>query len=160
VIPAPASAAELMALAREGYTVIDSELAACLAGVSEAAAGARPTHDAWTILEIVAHLLALELDVQTWLAAIIEDSPLGWPFHANTSERMAALVTAYPTLPLLVDALRRAEAANLALLAALPPAVVRRRHALVPVAGHLREGLVDHAREHFAEIRERVESDR
>lgn len=56
------------------------------------------------------------------------------------------------------------------MLTELPPATAvqtvpaplrprRRRHALVPVAGHLREGLVDHAREHFAEIRERVDSE-
>jgi hypothetical protein len=152
----PASAAELVALARDGYAVVDAELAACLAGVSEATAAARPADGGWTIKEIVAHLLALELDAQTWLTVIIEDGHAEWPFHANTTERLAALVTAYGSLPALVAALERAEAVNLALLAGLPPAPVRRRHQLVPFAAHLREGLVDHAREHFAEITARA----
>jgi hypothetical protein len=51
-----------------------------------------------------------------------------------------------------VAALQRAEVVNLALLAGLPPAPVRRRHQLAHLAAHLREGLVDHAREHFADI--------
>jgi uncharacterized protein YndB with AHSA1/START domain len=151
VVAPPASVGELVALARAGYDVVDAELAACLAGVSTVTADARPTAGGWTIKEIVAHLLALELDVQTWLTVIIEDGPAAWPFHANTTERVAALVAVYGTLPALVAALGQAEAVNLALMAGLPSAPVR-RHQLAHLAAHLREGLVDHAREHCAEI--------
>jgi uncharacterized protein YndB with AHSA1/START domain len=152
VVPPPASLEELVALARDVYAVAEAELTACLSGVTEATADYRPTAAAWTIKEIVAHLIAIELDVQTWIAVIIEDGHGEWPFHANTTERMQALVQGYPTLAELTAALRRCMAVNLALLALLPPAAVRRRHRLGHLAGHLREGLVDHNREHIAEI--------
>lgn len=149
---APASVADLLALAREVYATADAELAACLAGVGEATADYRPAPDAWTIKEILAHLIVIELDVQTWLAVIIEDGHAEWPFHANTHERVRALVRGYPTLPELLDLLRRSATVNLALMEGLPPDPVRRRHQLAHLAGHLREGLVDHDREHIADI--------
>ena len=150
---APASVAALLALAREVYATTDAELAACLAGVSEATADYRPAPEAWTIKEILAHLIIIELDVQTWLAVIIEDGHAEWPFHANTHQRVQALVRGFPTLAELIGALRRCVTVNLALMELLPPDPVRRRHQLGHLAAHLREGLVDHDREHIADIK-------
>ena len=141
----------LLTLAREEYATADAELAACLAGVGEVTADYRPAPDAWNIKEILAHLIAIELDVQTWMAVIIEDGHAEWPFHSNTHQRVQALVRVYPTLAELIELLRRSTAANLALLELLPPETAR-RYQLNHLAAHLREGLVDHDREHIADI--------
>jgi uncharacterized protein YndB with AHSA1/START domain len=147
----PASLEALLTLAREVYATADAELAACLAGVGEATVDYRPAPEAWTVKEIVAHLIAIELDVQTWLAIIIEDGHAEWPFHANTTQRGRALVRAYPTLAELIELLRRSVTTNLALMELLPPEPVR-RYQLNHLAAHLREGQVDHVREHIADI--------
>jgi uncharacterized protein YndB with AHSA1/START domain len=147
----PATPAALADAMRAGYAVVDEELAACFAGASEEATAYRPAPDEWNAKEIVGHLLAIEHDTQTWIAAVIEDADMEQVFHTNVTERVAALTQIYTPTPVLLEELRRAEAVTVALIAALPAAAVARKHLFNQLATSLTT-FADHTREHIAEI--------
>jgi hypothetical protein len=141
----------MVAQARAAYATIDAERAAALAGVSDAIADYRRTPDDWTIKEILAHQIAVEYDFHTWLVGMIEDGPAEPLFHNNIPQRMRALVAAYPTLADLEQEIQRAEAVNIAMIATLPPEMIRRKHQVALLALYL-PGAIEHGREHFPEI--------
>jgi hypothetical protein len=148
----PASARAMAEAARAAYAALDVDFDAVFAGVEEASATLRPAPDAWTAKQIVAHLIAVERDVQTWITALIEDSSLTPSFHANEWTRLSALVATYPTLAELLAELKRSEAATVTMLATLPPAVASRKYLLYRLSLWL-PGFPEHAREHLIELR-------
>jgi uncharacterized protein YndB with AHSA1/START domain len=148
----PASVAALAAQARTVYQTVDAELGACLTPIPEAAMDYRPAPDEWNIKEVLAHLIAVERDVHTWVVTISEDGDLIEPFHNNVLQRVRGLTTAYPTVADLVTELHRAEAGTVAMIESLAPEVAARKHALRQL-GVWYDALADHSREHFAEIR-------
>jgi hypothetical protein len=153
---APPSAAALAEAARAAYAELDGELAACLDGVSDEAAGHRPATGEWSAKESVAHLIACERDFQSWVAAMlldleVEDSLENRP---NVIPRLAALVAERGDVPALLAELRRSVAETLALLAALPDEFVGRKHQYRRVSYWATDALPEHAREHIAQMRE------
>lgn len=153
----PASAEELARLARETYAALDEELDRAFEGVTEEQADYRPAADAWNAKEIIGHLIAVERDLQAWITALIEEADIENIFHSNTLPRLQAMVSVHPTVPEIVAELKRSKAETAALLASLPEQVVRRKHYYHQIASEW-TGLVDHQREHFAEVRQLVES--
>jgi uncharacterized protein YndB with AHSA1/START domain len=147
----PATPAALAEVMRSGYAALDEELAACFAGAAEAATAYRPGPEEWNAKEILGHLLAIEYDTQTWIAAVIEDSDMEQVLHTNVTERVAALAQIYTPTPVLLEELRRAEAVTVALIAALPAAAVARKHLFNQLAISLTT-FADHTREHIGEI--------
>lgn len=156
--PVPEAATSMEAMidnARELYSTLDKELDALFEGVSEEAAERRPAPGAWNAKEVLAHLIAVERDGQIWIASIIEDFDLEQPFHSNVSERIEAIVSAYPTLPLLIEEMKRNEAILLAMAAALPEETQAHKHFFKQIANSLATFHIHH-REHFAEIQKLV----
>jgi uncharacterized protein YndB with AHSA1/START domain len=147
----PATPAALADAMRASYAVLDEELAAAFAGASEEAAAYRPGPEEWNAQEIVGHLLAIEHDTQSWIAAVIEDSDMEQVFHTNVHERVAALARVYTPTPVLLEELRRAEGVTVAMIAALPAAAVARKHLFNQLATWLTT-FADHTREHIGEI--------
>jgi uncharacterized protein YndB with AHSA1/START domain len=150
----PASAQAIAEAAGAAYAALDAELDAVLAGVGEAAAERRPASDAWSTKQIVAHLIAVERDLQTWITALIEDGNMTPLFHANEWTRLSALVAAYPTIADLLAELKRSEAATLTMLATLPSPAASRKYLLYSLSLWL-PGFPEHAREHLVELRVR-----
>jgi len=99
----------------------------------------------------MAHLIAVERDGQTWIASIIEDFDLEQPFHSNVRERIEAIVSAYPTVPLLIEEMKRNESILIAMAAALPEGTQAHKHFFKQIATSLAT-FHTHHREHFAEI--------
>jgi uncharacterized protein YndB with AHSA1/START domain len=153
----PADGAALAAAARAAYDTCEAELAACLAGLSEADADYRPGPEEWNAKEILAHLIAVEIDTHAWIIGVLEDNPSDQPFHNNFPQRMRAIAAASPTVADLAAEIRRQGAVNRGMLESLPPEVGRRRHVLAPLTLWI-NGMADHNREHFAEIRALVEA--
>jgi hypothetical protein len=122
---------------------------------TQAVADLRPAPDAWTAKQVLAHLIGVERDLQTWIAALIEEGSLIPAFHANEWTRLSALVATYPTLADLLAELKRSEAVTSTMLATLPPPVASRKYLLYPLALWL-PGLPEHAREHLVELRQRL----
>ncbi|HMA35810.1 MAG TPA: SRPBCC domain-containing protein [Chloroflexia bacterium] len=154
IAAAPESLAALVATARTTYAALDTEVTALCAGAAEAAAEHRPAPDEWNAKEAMAHLIAGERDVHTWLATAMEGGDVENTFRANLLPRLQALVAVYPTLAALLEEFRRSQAATIAMLAALPPAIGRRKDLLVRLNGWLGEGTAQHSREHFQSIQQ------
>jgi hypothetical protein len=142
---------------RQSYATLDQELDELLEGVSEDVAGRRPTPDDWNAKLVLAHLVAVEHDIQTWIAAMVEDADLEQFFHSNGRERLEAIVNAYGSLATLVEELKRSEAVNVALLASLSDETAGHKHLFNQLAQWFTT-FGDHHREHFGEIKRLIES--
>lgn len=145
----PQAAAEI---ARAAHQELNAELDNCFEGVTEEEAAYRRAPGEWSAKEVVAHLIASERDTHLWMAALIEDADVEQPFHSNGLERMAAIVTAYPALPALIEELKRSHALTAALAAAIPEETAAHKHSYYPLAQWLTT-FAPHHREHFNEIR-------
>lgn len=153
----PATPAALAEAAQKVYAELCAELAALLEGVTEAQAEQRPAPNEWNAKELIAHFIACERDLQAWAADMLRDNIIydDLEFRPNMTPRLAAIVARYPTVPALLDELRRAADETIALLGALPPEFVQwRKHlyhrlaswVMLVVPGHLRE-------EHAAQLK-------
>lgn len=147
----PSTAQELARVTREKYAEMDRELEAALEGVTEEEAEYRPSPDAWNIKESLAHLIAIEQDAQRWAGALLDDSDEENPWHTNNRERLAAVVSAYPTLSDLLTELKRSEAVTVALEENLPEAVLSQKNQYNQLAGWW-TGFEPHTREHIDTI--------
>jgi hypothetical protein len=137
------------------YAELRAELHACCTGVSEERAGQRPTVDAWSVKETLAHLIACERDLQTWLAGSILDIERAEDLEGrpNVAARLSALTATYGSLPALLDALWRSMDETVALLAALPDAFVARAYQYRRAASFwARTNIPAHTREHIEAI--------
>lgn len=149
-----ATAAEHAEAARAAYAAVDAELRAALDGVSDAEAAAYAAPGEWNMLEEVAHLVAVERDLQHWLAALY-DGEEGQPaFHANDTTRLRALVAANPTLAGLLEELRRSQHETVELLAALPPRLSGRKYLMVRIGAWITDPANQpvHIRDHIASL--------
>jgi hypothetical protein len=155
----PATTAELAAQARANFAVVDGELAALFDGVTEAQAEYRPAPDEWNSKQIVAHLICEERDMQTWVAGYIDEGDVENVFHANGNERTKAIVSAYPTVALLTEELRREEAIMAELTATLPPKTAENK-AFYFQLGNWVGNFQTHHREHFGNIRRLIDESR
>jgi len=130
----PATAAELADAARKVYAEIDSGFAKLVEGVSEAEAERPPAPGEWSLKETIAHFIACERDLQSWIAELINggnnagEAQDSLEFRPNVTPRLRVLVGRYPTVAALLEELKHAEAETVALLAALPPEFVARKH--------------------------------
>jgi hypothetical protein len=150
----PPTAAALAEAVRAAYVQLNDELAACFAGVSEAAADYRPAPGAWSAKELVAHCILCERDLQSWIAAWLLDIETANNLEGrpNVQPRLAALVAVYGSIPALLQQFRHSAEETIALLAGLPAEFVGRKH-LYQRASDAPMGNVEHVREHFEQIR-------
>jgi hypothetical protein len=127
---APATAAELAETSRKIYAELQAAWAKAIEGVSEAEAEKRPAPNEWNIKELLAHFIACDRDLQSWIADMLNDNtvPDSLEFRPNVTIRLQRIVERYPTLPALMDELKRASDETVGLLAALPPEFVARKH--------------------------------
>lgn len=132
----PASGAALAELAEANYAGFLKDMAARLKGVTEAEAEHRPAPNEWTLKELVAHFIACERDLQSWIADMVNDNSVGdsLEYRPNLTPRLAAIVARYPTLRALQAELKHACAETAGLLRALPPEFVARHHMFRRVA--------------------------
>ncbi len=126
----PATAAELAEAARKLYADRRADLAKRLEGVTEAEAERTPAPNEWNLKELVAHFIASERDFQSWIAQMLNDREVGdsLEYRPNVTLRLGGIVARYPTLPALLEELKRADDESVALLAGLPAEFVARKH--------------------------------
>jgi uncharacterized protein YndB with AHSA1/START domain len=125
----PGSPAELAAVARGHYEAINAEWATLLAGAREAETG-RPAGEGWSAKELIAHFILCERDYQSWIADMLNDSPVedSLENRPNVSPRIKALTARLQTTASLMAELRLAQIETLAVLEHLPPALAARPH--------------------------------
>ncbi len=156
----PATAAGLAEAVRKIYEQVDAELAQSFVGVSEAEASYRPGPEEWSAKETVSHLLHGERDTQAWIAELAGGEER-WAdtFIGNSLARTRATVAAYPTLPALLEEMKRSEVETTALIAALPAEFVARQSSYWRMAHNLLNGAT-HTHDHMSQIRAAVEAAR
>jgi uncharacterized protein YndB with AHSA1/START domain len=151
----PATPAALAAELAQTIAVQRSELAALLAGVNVAEAHERPAEGEWSPLQVLAHLLIAERDVQEWITEIISEDERVGDREQNLDTvpaRIAAAVQAYPDPAAMLRALDLSFGETVALLASLPEETVRSR-ALYWRLGHSLLLESEHYQEHVAQLR-------
>lgn len=159
----PPTAVELAEAARRLYADRQADLAKRLEGVTEAEAGRKPAPNEWNLKELVAHFIACERDLQSWAAQMLNDREVGdsLEFRPNVTLRLDGIVARYPTLPALLEELKRADDETVALLAALPPEFVARKHLYWRVALWITQVTPSHLPdEHGEQLRATLEAAR
>ncbi len=132
----PESGSALADRAQALYAGFLKDMANRLKGVSEAEADQRPAPNEWNLKELVAHFIACERDLQSWIADMVNDNTVGdsLEFRPNVTPRLAAIVARYRTLKALQGELKHSTRETIALLRALPPEFVGRQHMFRRVA--------------------------
>ncbi len=126
----PATGAALAEVARQNYAGFIGDLRTRLAGVAEEQAEHVPAPNEWTLKQLVAHFIACERDLQSWIADMLNDNTVGdsLEYRPNVTVRLDAIVARYGSLAALLDELQAGAAETVALLAALPETFVARKH--------------------------------
>ncbi|MBM4423638.1 MAG: PDZ domain-containing protein [Chloroflexi bacterium] len=148
----PATGAELAETARKNYEALDSELENTLAGLTESEADHKAGNE-WSVKELIAHLTAAERDFQSWVADMLNDTPIedDIEMRPNVDVRLRAMVERFGTLAALLNELKQAQAETVSLLASLPPALVARKHLYRRAALWMLEVVPGHYREEHSE---------
>jgi uncharacterized protein YndB with AHSA1/START domain len=104
----PFDPAELAKKARALYEPALAELEKCFEGYSNEQAMKRPDPKEWNALEVVAHLIQGERFSSIHLTSLINGHELiAEEFEGNVTAQVEATVKANPSIPLMLDALRR-----------------------------------------------------
>lgn len=124
----PATAAELADAVGKLYEAEFTELSGLFTGVTDAEASRPPEPGEWSAKEVLAHLIIGERGWGDFMAELIAgqerwyDDTVG-----NSHEQTRSIVTAFPTAQALLDELKCSQAATLAFINDLPPALVARK---------------------------------
>ncbi len=156
----PATATELAEAVHKMHAEFDAQLAAVFEGVSEEEASHEPGPGEWSAKDVVCHLLAGERDTHTWIIDLLggeERWSDGWAGNIRT--RHVGILAAFPTVPALLEELKRNEMETAAMLAALPEEFVARKGSFWRLA----YGILDspsHNTGHLDQIRAAIASAR
>ncbi len=122
--PVPADGPALAEAVRALHQREMTGLEAILQGVSEAEAGRRPGPDAWSIKEVLAHVLSGERATLDTVAEMLTDSGRWYDDFDNEPVALGAgFMAVYPTWPELVQQIKIAHAQQEAMYVAIPAAV-------------------------------------
>lgn len=118
----------LAKVVEERYANMEKELDKFFGGISEEEASFKPAPDAWSVKEILAHLIHGERGWHTWMNDLISGfEPWYDDFGGNLQGRVEATVAAYPTMAELREELRRNCDETVAFLTRLPEDFVARK---------------------------------
>jgi uncharacterized protein YndB with AHSA1/START domain len=154
----PAGAVELAAQVQEVNARVMTAMRAQFEGVSEERASIRPAEGEWSAKELAAHFVLCERDYQSWVADMLNDTPVEDDLRArpNVTARLDALIARLGTLEALLDELSLAKAETEALLASFPENFARdRKHLYRRAAQWEIEWMPEH---YFEEHREQFQA--
>lgn len=154
----PDSAEELAAKVRDLDSQLMNAMRNQLDGLSEEEASRRPANDEWSVKELVAHFILCERDYQSWVADMLNDTPIeDWlMMRPNVQPRIAALTARMQTLPALLTELEQAKAETAAMMDAFPENFVHnRKHLYRRAASWEVEIMPDH---YYEEHREQLQA--
>jgi uncharacterized protein YndB with AHSA1/START domain len=114
----PATPAELSQVVAQLYEQGDQVLESTLEGVSEQEASFKIAPAEWSVKEVLAHLIHTERDWQFAINKWISGEDTG--YAPNLDARIRATVSAFPTIPDLMQELKRSEVETIELLRNLP----------------------------------------
>lgn len=156
----PVNGKDLADAVRKNYAELNAEYEKLLAGLTDVQAEFRPAPNEWNVKETLAHFIACERDFQSWLAELVNggnnagEVVNSLEYRPNVTERLRGIVERFPSLPALMDELKRAEQETLSFLANLPDSFLARKHLYNRAAGWITEVVPGHFRdEHMGNVR-------
>jgi uncharacterized protein YndB with AHSA1/START domain len=151
-----------MAERAQGINQKDMEqLEAALKGVSEEEASFKPSQEEWSAKEILAHLIHSEREFQSTITDMYSGQErVADDYTGNINARVAATITAYPTLEDLLEELRRSLAETGALIAAAPADFVARKSSYSRLGYLSLDTTGSHILGHMEQIKAALESAR
>ncbi len=150
----PSTPEALGEVVSKAYVEINKDLAQILRGVSDEKGGRPPRPGEWSAKHVLAHLIAVERDVHTWMTKVIASvEPWQQEWEGNMRLRLDAVINAYPTLQALLQEFKRNQAETVALINALPQEFVDRKASYYRLATTL-VNQPNHTREHLEQIRQ------
>lgn len=139
------------------YTEAQSALGEVLKGASEEQAEHRPGDGEWNTKEILAHLILNEQGLSNFSATIMTNSEQWADGGENNLAQTQAVVAAYPTLPALLDELKRSEMVTVNMLRRCGAEFVARKSSYWRVAfNHLQ--VTTHTLQHIEQIKAALQS--
>lgn len=149
LLPTPAAMVEP---ARQAYAEAGAELAQCFEGIGEEAAGCQPSPDEWSAKQVLAHLILGERGFFQLVDDMVSGEEPWRDGFDNIRPPIDALLALYPTVPELLQELKRAQAETVALLAAVPPEFAARKSTFWRLCSLL-PFLSLHIRDHIGQIK-------
>jgi uncharacterized protein YndB with AHSA1/START domain len=150
----PATPSALSEVMRSNLEAISGELDALLAGVPEDALSRRPEPSEWSANENLAHLIWTARNNQSWLFNMVGgDDSVIW--MDNNDLHLILSTSIYPTSADLAAEFKRAEAALIAQVEALPAWLVNNKGLMSYVGQNLTNTHL-HTREHFEQMRRAI----
>ena len=153
----PADPRELATQVKDLNARVMNEIRAQLEDVSEAQASRRPAEGEWSVKEVVAHLVLAERDYQSWVADMLNDTPVeDWLMRrSEVQARIDALTTCLGRLEALLESLNLAKEETGEMIAAFPDRFPRnRKHLYRRAAQWQLEQMPDH---YFIEHRGQIQ---
>jgi uncharacterized protein YndB with AHSA1/START domain len=124
----PDTPEKLAKAAKEKYANMEKDLDHLLGDLADEDASLKPAPDAWSVKEIIAHLIHYERGWHTWMNDLISGfEPWYDDFGGNLQGRVEATVVAYLTIAELREELRRNCDETIAFLAKLPEDFLARK---------------------------------
>lgn len=149
----PTTASGLADYLRKMYSELDGALAACFEGVSEDAAGHKPSPDEWSAKEVVAHLLDGEGDSHAEITDLVKSGErFSDASFSNSHLRTAVTAWSYPKVSEMFEALRHLEEQTVSIVEQLPAEFVARKSTFWRLAYNYTQ-TSDHNDEHLEQIR-------
>jgi uncharacterized protein YndB with AHSA1/START domain len=150
-------------LAEDYWGKLDKELVELetyLADVSAEEASFKPAENEWSVKEVLAHMIIGEREFNGWINDHISEY-VRWSddWGGNLHERTGALVAVYPTLPELLDLLRRAGKENREFVKRLPAAAVENKSIYRAIGSFILQS-PSHIHEHLEQIQKAVQAAR
>ncbi len=121
----PADPTGLAQVIEDQYAGFAAEMGEILADVSEEEAKASPAVGAWSVREVLAHLVLFERCFHQWIAMFVEGEELA-AFSAAVPARVEALFARCPSLTDLLEELKSSRAETVAMLRSLSEPFVGR----------------------------------
>jgi len=121
----PMNPGDLGKIIDDQYAAFASELTEIVRDISEEEAAAAPAEGAWSVREILAHLVLFERCFHQWISMFVEGEELG-AFAAAVTARVEALLGRCPSMTDLLAELARCRAETVAMLRGLSDPFVGR----------------------------------
>jgi uncharacterized protein YndB with AHSA1/START domain len=137
------------------------ELEAALKGISEEEASYKPSTEVWNAKEILAHLIHSERELHSTINDLYSGQErVADDFGSNIYARVAATVAVYPTLPDLLEELKRTITETGTMIAAAPPEFINHKGSYTRLGYYCLESSGSHILGHMAQIEAVVEAAR
>ena len=110
----------------------------------------------WNARQNLAHLIAAERDLHTWISSMAEGQEVADIFHGSTT-RLEAISAAFPVYSELLAEYRRSQIVTIMLVQRLPSVLEKRKGSFWRLAYQLLT-LVEHTRDHIEQIRQGLQA--